>query len=290
MKRFALPLLASAVAPALMNIALAASVHAAPAPPAAGILNTGAAPAIPAADFRTVDPENVLVIDTNPGRIIVEMYPELAPQSVARIKELAREHFYDGLTWHRVVNDFMDQGGDPKGDGTGGSTKPNVPAEFTFRRGPDMPFVRVQALGGQEDGFFKAMPIRSQNSGLMIMTADGKVQAWGLWCKGVAGMARANAPDTANSQYFLMRAFNEGLEHQYTPWGRVIVGQTVVNAVKVGEPAPVPDKMISVRVLADLPAASRPKIQILNPASPSFQALAANAPSVCDIDLPVKVQ
>src|SRR6185312_9966393 len=85
-----------------------------------------------AAEWRTVDPENLLVIDTTKGRILVEMIPEVAPMSVARIKELAHEHFYDGLTFHRVVDGFMAQGGDPKGDGTGGSTKPNVPAEFTF--------------------------------------------------------------------------------------------------------------------------------------------------------------
>src|SRR5215469_2202391 len=83
-----------------------------------------------AADWRTVDPQNLLVIDTTKGRILVEMIPEMAPQSVARIKELAREHFYDGLTFHRVVQGFMAQGGDPKGTGEGGSTKPDVPAEF----------------------------------------------------------------------------------------------------------------------------------------------------------------
>jgi len=248
------------------------------------------APATPSAsDFRTVDPEDVLVIDTTKGRIYVEMFPQIAPKSVARIKALAREHFYDGLTFHRVVDDFMAQGGDPKGDGSGGSAKPNVPGEFTFRRGPDTPFVKVLGLGGLEDGFIQSMPIRSQNTGLMIMTADGKVQAWGLWCKGVAGMARAGDPDSANSQYFLMRQFNSGLEHNYTPWGRVLVGQDVVQALKVGEPVIDPDKMTSVRVEADLPAAARVKVQVLDVHSPFFQAEAKGAASVCDIDLPAKV-
>ncbi len=276
MKRF--PAIASSFA-ILSLVALAGQGFAAPAP--------AAAPA--ASDFRTVDPENVLVIETTKGRIYVEMFPEIAPKSVARIKELAREHFYDGLTFHRVVDEFMAQGGDPKGDGTGGSTKPNVPGEFTFRRGPDTPFVRVQAVGALEDGFIKSMPIRSQNTGLMIMTADGKVQAWGLWCKGVAGMARAGDPDSANSQYFLMRQFNEGLEHSYTPWGRVLAGQDVVQALKVGEPPVDPDKMISVRVESDLPPTARPKIRVLDTSSPFFQAQFKSPVSVCDIDLPVKV-
>jgi peptidylprolyl isomerase len=270
----------AAVAPALAILAAVAGPGiAAPAPVSA--------PA--ASDFRTVDPENVLVIATTKGVVYVEMFPEVAPKSVARIKELAREHFYDGLTFHRVVDEFMAQGGDPKGDGSGGSTKPNVPGEFTFRRGPDTPFVRVQAVGALEDGFIKSMPVRSQNTGLMIMTADGKVQAWGLWCKGVAGMARAGDPDSANSQFFLMRQFNEGLEHNYTPWGRVLSGQAAVQALKVGEPVIDPDKMVTVRVEADLPPASRPKIQILDVHSPYFQTLATGAASVCDIDLPVKM-
>ncbi len=265
------------------SLAILALVLAASARPAI------AAPAPAASDFRTVDPEDVLVIDTTKGRIYVEMFPQIAPKSVARIKELAREHFYDGLTFHRVVNEFMAQGGDPKGDGSGGSTKPNVPAEFTFRRGPDTPFVKVLGLGGPEDGFIQSMPVRSQNTGLMIMTADGKVQAWGLWCKGVAGMARAGDPDSANSQYFLMRQFNPGLEHSYTPWGRVLAGQDVVQALKVGEPVIDPDKMTSVRVEADLPAAARVKVQVLDVHSPFFQAEAKTAASVCDIDLPAKV-
>jgi peptidylprolyl isomerase len=268
---------------ALSGPSLAAPKKAAAAAPAVSSAPTDA-------DFRTVDPENVLVIDTTQGRIYVEMMPALAPATVARIKELTREKFYDGLTFHRVVDKFMAQGGDPKGDGSGGSTKPNVPPEFVFRRGPETPFVRVTALAGLEDGFIGSLPVRTQNTGLMIMTADGKVQGWGLWCKGVAGFARANAPDSGNSQYFLMRAFNDGLEHNYTAWGRVLVGQNVVQVLKQGEPVPNPDKMTTVRVLADMPAVGRPKIKVLDTGSAAFQALAANAVSVCDIDLPVKVE
>lgn len=242
-----------------------------------------------AADFRTVDPNNLLVIDSSKGRILIEMVPEIAPQSVARVRELAHEHFYDGLTFHRVVNGFMAQGGDPKGDGTGGSTKPNIPPEFTFRRGADVPFTRFQALSGLEDGFVKSMPVRSQNSGLMIMTADGKVQSWGLWCTGVAGMARAGAPDSGNSQFFLMRDFNEALEHNYTAWGVVVSGENVVKALKTGEPVVDPDKMVTVRVAADLPAASRPTVQVLNTEGAYFKTLAGQAPSICDVTLPAKV-
>ena len=223
----------------------------------------------PTADeWRTVDPENQHVIDTTKGRIIIEMVPEVAPQSVARIKELAREKFYDGLTFHRVIDDFMAQGGDPKGDGSGGSTKPNVPAEFSFRRGAGAPYVKLANTNGQEDGFIKSLPVRGQSSDLAAMTADGKVSGYGLWCTGVAGMARSGDPDSANSQFFLMRDFNASLERKYTTWGRVLIGEDVVKALKLGEPVADPDKMTSVRVAADLPAAQQPKVQVVDTAGP----------------------
>jgi peptidylprolyl isomerase len=242
-----------------------------------------------AAEWRTVDPQNLLVIDTTKGRILVEMIPEVAPQSVARIKELAHEHFYDGLTFHRVVEGFMAQGGDPKGTGEGGSPKPNVPAEFAFRRGSGMPYAKVSSDGGLEDGFVKSLAVRGQSGDLAVMTTDGKVAGWGLWCPGTAGMARANDPDSANSQYFLMRDFNAGLERKYTAWGRVLVGEDVVKALKTGEPVTDPDKMTSVRVAADLPAGQQPKVQVVDTAGPWVKTAAKYAVDVCDIDLPARL-
>ena len=242
-----------------------------------------------ASEWRTVDPQNLLVIDTTKGRILVEMIPEVAPQSVARIKELAREHFYDGLTWHRVVDGFMAQGGDPKGDGTGGSTKPDVPAEFTFRRAAGAPYAKISSQNGVEEGFFKSMPVLGQSSDLAVMTADGKVTSWGIWCTGVAGMARAGDPDSANSQFYLMRDFNAALERQYTAWGRVLVGEDVVKALKTGEPVVDPDKMTSVRVAADLPPGQQPKVQVVDTAGPWVKTAAKYAVDACDIDLPAKV-
>ena len=242
-----------------------------------------------AADWRTVDPQNLLVIDTTKGRILVEMVPEVAPQSVARIKELAHDHFYDGLTWHRVVDGFMAQGGDPKGDGSGGSPKPDVPAEFSFRRGSSTPYAKITTNGGLEDGFVKSLPVRGQSGDLAVMTTDGKVGGWGLWCTGVAGMARANEPDSANSQYFLMRDFNGALERKYTAWGRVLVGEEVVRALKTGEPVPDPDKMTSIRVASDLPPAEQPKVQVVDAASAWMKTAAKYALDVCDIELPARL-
>jgi peptidylprolyl isomerase len=183
----------------------------------------------------------------------------------------------------------MAQGGDPKGTGEGGSSKPDVPGEFNFRRGGNTPYAKISSQNGLEDGFVKSLPVRGQSSDLAAITADGKVTDWGLWCTGVAGMARAQDPDSANSQFFLMRDFNGALERKYTPWGRVLVGEDVVKALKTGEPVVDPDKMTSVRVAADLPAAQQPKVQVVDTGSAWVKNAAKYAADVCDIELPAKV-
>lgn len=257
----------------------------------------GAAPLAPTeAEWRTPDPDNLLVIDTNKGRILVEMYPQVALNHVAQIKTLAKRHFYDGLAFFRVVDDFMDQTGDPKNTGEGGSDLPNLKAEFTFRRDPATPFVKLTTLRATDFGFIGALPVASQSEGLMSMTADGKVNAWTVYCQGVAAMARAGDPDSANSQFFLMRAFYPSLMQKYTAWGKVLVGQDVVDAIKTGEPVPDPqDKMLTVRLASDLPAADRPKVQVLETTGPAFRATLARtladkgaAASVCDVPVPTR--
>lgn len=94
--------------------------------------------AFTAAGGRAASPENTLYLDLKDGRVVIELRPDLAPKHVQRIKQLVKEGFYDGLTFHRVIAGFMAQTGDPKGDGTGGSKYPDLPAEFSptpFKRG-----------------------------------------------------------------------------------------------------------------------------------------------------------
>lgn len=277
--------------------ALAAAATAAPKPPAAPAKPTG--PATPGpVDWRTPDPNDVLVIDTNKGRILVELVPEAAPQNATRIRELAHENFYDGLRFFRVIENFMDQTGDPQNTGQGGSPKPNVPGEFTFRRGPDLGFVMAADQSVAEVGFVKSLPVISQSMMLAAMTKDQKVSAWGLYCPGVAGMARDENPDSANSQFFLMRAGYPALEKRYTAFGRVISGMDAVRAIKVGEPVADPqDRMERVRLLADLPEKDRPKVRVIDPRGPWFKAEIARARaakgadfSACDIEIPVEVK
>ena len=100
----------------------------------AALVSVGALPALAQAN-----PENTIYLDTKDGRVTIRLRPDLAPKHVAQIKTLVRRKFYDGLVFHRVIDGFMAQTGDPKGNGTGGSDLPDIPGEFTkkasFQRG-----------------------------------------------------------------------------------------------------------------------------------------------------------
>src|ERR1700733_14116242 len=95
---------------------------------AIGALMTDAAVAQPA-----LDPENTIYLDVKYGRVIIQLRPDLAPHHVERVKILSRQGFYDGTPFHRVIDGFMAQGGDPTGTGSGGSKLPNVPLETSQR-------------------------------------------------------------------------------------------------------------------------------------------------------------
>lgn len=286
---------------ALLALASASAWAATPKPPAA----PAAPPAPTDADWRIPDPQDILVIDTNKGRIIVEMNDLAAPAHAVQIRALVRSGVYDGRSFFRVIDNFMDQTGDPLDSGLGASTMPNLKAEFTFKRGPDTPFVLAAKASGMEEGFVGSLPVLSQSMDLGLMTVDHKVQAWGVYCPGVAGMARSDDEDSANSQFFLMRTnatsddhANHPLDRKYTAWGRVIAGQDLVDAIKLGEPAPDPqDKMLSVKVLADMPEATRPKVRVIDGASAWFKGAldreraAAGADfSICLVNMPAEVK
>ena len=144
-------------------------------------------------------------LDTGDGEardVVIKLRPDLAPGHVARITELAQEGFYDGVVFHRVIPGFMAQGGDPTGTGTGGSDKPDLPAEFS-----DEPHVR-----------------------------------------GTASMARAQNPNSANSQFFICLDDASFLDGQYTVWGEVIEGMDNVDALPKGEPPRSPGKIVKATV------------------------------------------
>jgi len=126
------------------------------------------------------DLENTLYMDLKDGRVVIELLPDLAPRHVERVKTLARQGFYDGTVFHRVIEGFMAQGGDPTGTGTGGSDLGNLPAEFTRQRG----FVRGTV------GAARTSDPNSANSQFYIMFApaphlDGQYTIWGQVTEGM---------------------------------------------------------------------------------------------------------
>ena len=259
-----------------------------------------AAPAVAqTADWRTIAPENLLVIDTTKGRVLVELEPRMAPQAVNRIRTLADQGFYDGLKFHRVIPDFMAQTGDPQGTGQGGSDLPDLPGEFEFRRGRDAGFVPAGATTGGQAGLVGSMPVVTQPDAQMMVTADFKAGAHGLFCPGVAGMARASSVDSANSQFFLMTGPKEDLNGRYTPFGRVVSGLEVVRALKAGSEAgngqvADPDVMTRTRTAAALPEGERPVVRVAAGAAlraeiERVRAERGAAFDICDVQPPAEV-
>jgi peptidylprolyl isomerase len=254
------------VGAALAAFAAASAIAATSPPPKA--------PQPTAADWRAPDPANTMVIDTNKGRIVLELYPTIAPEAVARLETLTRNHTYDGLNFFRVIDGFMDQTGDPMNTGEGGSSLPDIKAEFRFKTAPGFPVVAHPDNGG-DAGFMGVMPVVSQPAALAALTADGRVDASVLFCPGVVGIARASEPNSGNSQFFLMRGTKLELDEKYTALGRVIAGQDVVDAIKTGEPPEPPrDRMIKVQMLADMAPADRPVVKVIDTRSAYFTALA----------------
>ncbi|WP_415393616.1 peptidylprolyl isomerase [Paracoccus sp. SJTW-4] len=162
------------------------------------------------------DPENTIIIELKDGPVVVELLADVAPQHVARMKELARAGKYDNVAFHRVIDGFMAQTGDvehanmekgwnPGRAGTGGSDLPDLPAEFSR-----IPHAR-----------------------------------------GTLGAARSQNPNSANSQFFINFKDNDFLNGQYTVYGQVISGMEHVDKIARGEPPASPDRMISVKVAAD---------------------------------------
>jgi peptidylprolyl isomerase len=250
-------------------------------------------------DWRTVAPENLLVIDTVKGRILVELEPRVAPLAVARVRTLADQGFYDGLKFHRVIANFMAQTGDPLGTGQGGSELPDLPGEFQFRRGRDAGFAPVMATPQGQAGLVGSMSVITQPDAQMMVTADFKAGAQALFCPGVAGMARATSPDSANSQFFLMTGARDSLDGNYTPFGRVVAGMDVVRALNAGAEAENgavanPDLMTRARTAAAMPEAERPAVRVMAGAGVEAEVARVRteqgaAFDICDVQPPAEV-
>lgn len=244
--------------------------------------------------WQQLDPENVLVIDTSKGRLFVEMRPDMAPESVARVKLLTREGVYDGLQFHRVIAHFVAQTGNPNNRDGGVSGHPDLPAEFVFRFTPRPGEVMATDASDGVSGFLGSVPFQGVSLAEASRRPDGLLRAWGAYCPGVVGMGRQTAPNSANSEIFFTLDASRRLDRDYTVWGRVIDGFPVVLALAVGEPPAQPDVMRRVRVLVDVPAAERPTVSLPNRSvMAELIARVRNAKgadfSVCDVAVPARI-
>ncbi len=161
------------------------------------------------------DPENTILMELKDGTVVIELMPDIAPEHSARMKELARAGAYDGVAFHRVIEGFMAQTGDVKHGGEGGDMR------RAGTGGSDLPDLKAEFSGIPHD-------------------------------RGTLGAARSANPDSANSQFFINFADNHFLNRQYTVYGRVIEGMEHVDRIARGEPPANPDRMIRVRVAADV--------------------------------------
>ncbi|MDZ4095045.1 MAG: peptidylprolyl isomerase [Paracoccaceae bacterium] len=163
------------------------------------------------------DPENTIIMTLKDGEVVIQLLADVAPKHTERMKTLARAKAYDNVVFHRVIEGFMAQTGDVENGnaennfnlrraGTGGSSHPDLPAEFS-----KIPHAR-----------------------------------------GSLGAARSSSPNSANSQFFINFKDNDFLNGQYTVYGQVIAGMEHVDKITRGEPAANPDRMITVRVAADV--------------------------------------
>ncbi|MCZ8079713.1 MAG: peptidylprolyl isomerase [Fuscovulum sp.] len=163
------------------------------------------------------DPENTIILTLKDGEVVIELLADVAPKHAERMKTLAREKAYDNVAFHRVIDGFMAQTGDVENG--------NMENNFNLRRAgtggsahPDLP------------AEFSKLPHD----------------------RGTLGAARSQNPNSANSQFFINFSDNHFLNGQYTVYGRVISGMEHVDKITRGEPPASPDRMITVRVAADV--------------------------------------
>lgn len=264
----------------LAAVVLACAAHAAkPAKSAADVLKDS-----PAADWRGLDPDNTLLMDLASGQVIIELAPRFAPAHAANIRALAHGGYWDGLAILRVQDNFVTQWGDPDGDDAAkarplpAGALPKLPAEFSVpidRVGKAAGFTKLADVDGwaPRTGFAEGFPV----------AADPKSgRAWLAHCYGMVGAGRSDAVDSSNGTelYVVIGHAPRGLDLNITVVGRVLKGMELLSALPRGSAAmgfyDKPEQRTGiqrVRLLADVPAAERPALQVLKTDSATWQQL-----------------
>lgn len=258
---------------------------------AASLAFAGAAWAGPAddpANWRKVDPENLLQFTINKQEVLIELRPDIAPKHVEQVKKITRDTNYDKLPFHRVIDDFMAQGGEVYAVYQIYPRYPMLKAEFTWKRDPAKQKVQWFGAtpGGDKLGYLEGFLVQGQPDETAMISDPPVAKTWALHCAGVTSMARTNDPDSADTQFFLMRhprVGPDGLDAKYTVWGRALTGVDVIQSIKVGPtetdgrfatPSQA-DKLTKAMVVADIPEKKRPTVYVRRTDGPEFAATLA---------------
>jgi len=261
------------------------------------------------ADWHALDPQNTLYLQLASGRVIIELAPQFAPQTVANIKTLVREKYFDGLDILRVQDNYVAQWGDPNADDAAnrrslGKAKAHVPAEFTIPLAKDFTFTPLPDRDGwaPQTGFVGDFPA--------AVDLQAHV-AWPTHCYGTVGVGRDVAADSGNGTelYATIASSARWLDRNITVAGRVVQGMELLSSLPRGHgdlgfytktEHPVPIK--SVRLAADVPEKDRAHLEILRTDTATFASLIesrrnrhdewykqpAGYIDVCSVPLPVR--
>ncbi len=240
------------------------------------------AAAAPPSDWRDVDPNNLVLIDTRYGEIAVELAPEFAPHHVERMRALIRAHFYDGKSFYRVIDGFVAQGGIGEGtastkglgkDAKTAKTWPVLKAEFDAPLAKDFTPLGSPDLYAPEAGHVDGFPAAASPK-------EGRM--WIVHCPGTFAYARDNGNDTASTEFYIVIGeAPRRLDRNLTAFGRVIDGLQYAQKLNRGDPdvdngviadAKRRDPILRVRLAAELPPARRPHYQVMRTDSAAFTA------------------
>jgi len=261
------------------------------------------------ADWRSVDPENTVYLELTNGRVVIELAPPFAPNHVANIKSLVREHYFDGLAFLRCQDNYVVQWGDPDGEKPDKkqkiqTAKAKLAPEFDRALDPKLPFTKLPDgdVYAREVGFSEGLPV----------ARDPKTKRmWLVHCYGMVGAGRDNPPDSGGGTelYVVIGQAPRHLDRNVTLVGRVVQGMEILSSMPRGAAAmgfyDKPEQRMpikAIRVAADVPESERTRLEVLRTDTPTFQALIesrrnrreewfhfqAGHIEVCNVPIPVR--
>lgn len=222
-------------------------------------------------DWRTIPQDELLVIKLEKGDVVVALSPFLAPNHVKQLKALTTAEFYDGLSFYRVIDGFVAQGGDAFSEKDIGSAEKELKAEFEIST-LDPRFAPLPDVDGfaPQSGFIDSLPAGH----------DPKTGGyWGVHCTGAFAFGRGDGPDTASTEFYVALQPQRYLDRNMSVFGRVIEGMPLLQALRRVDPPETKDddageKILSMRFMSKLPKEDRVDYEILDSESPAFLALA----------------